>query len=1387
MSVTEFFHGESSSQKPVERSTMGDGPDELPPPPPLPAHLERQGTYLSEDLDSEEEDEEPRHGDPKSRERRHCFRGGRATEDYSQAPSNSEFGNSGSEGGAFNTIDENDVEVRLHMGSPQSSRLSISSSESGSRGASESDPRRYDHEQQCSPQDIQRDQSNSGDEEHPLEHNSHFRFSRLGHEEFHDEAVRQLNQLHKVTVFMNVGMIPQLKVEVFSSKALDLIWLVLGLASLYTAIVALYTIVEFSRDEPGHQWTIVILAGTTHLLAAAVVTFVFVAYPQRILRKLCFTSHSKPLPEQLLVAGVTCLLFGNPTTSFWGADWFWESAIKAAHDEDTTQGFLFRKLSYESDYELTVLSLISVVMSYSCIGIFGVLAELTRVTLRSVESMFTKEDEDQKQKKIRKGKGRKYKKVKDKRRKPPGKLEVQKSQAVLKLKENGMIPRLRRKQGSGMQSQRFNLDADLSFSSDSEAENDSESDPTALHENSGEINPMYKITEDIQNLIQKARDSLETILWDERGYKELLYISKTGVINVLLAGVLVVWNCIYATKWEVAPNVVPLVGIISVFRVCAYNDGSGISLCSDEKVFYRALGTGITFVLEVGLLYTYGRLLSRAKRALKRVPYSVTRPQQISFLFYAFQSVSLFFLGTIMGILVVSVEPVEYWIDRPRRNALGEFYVDVDPLFHVGVSGATISLTYYGFIVAINYSMMAWSYLPADSEGIRGCFCPLYSVTSGSDHPRGLGERTSSCLSEADTALENKIARMTALGKQHSAVGDSVLSEKQKEAALLFFRERLMVRHQLRLEDQERPVYIMIEEGARRIQQVVPFMALKRCRQISSLDSQKLRNLGTSESFRNIASMAKAELEGEPPVITMIRDLNVLILESEILAFNFTVVTYFLSNNRGDMSVEEEAALIESPNYTYEEHIIDDRSDTHCLVSSSDDRLFIAFRGTVSDANRRTDLALQLHPWDVANQKWLIEDLEDDQESVFASRGLTAHVHRGFLESYVTVRNQVLKYVDQLAVDFDGNQIRAVICTGHSLGGALATLCAFDVAVHLRKRTGRDDVAVACSTFGCPRVGNLVFMSRYNLLVPKTNRFVNAGDIIPKSPPRNFLRSITLTGYRHVGRQILLDSNGRFIISPSRIERFLQHGNMFYGNRPSAHSCTRYAFSFLLWCIQAHYHVFDPDLWHVHMETMDSIGRSRERYMNPVVRERYREIIRNKGFLYRVGKKEVRNVSVQTGSDDFPTGHAEEEAGFRVITPHEISSHDSTSSIFDNFRRLAHTQPDNEEVKSVLNHMSRVFKHFQDVEPVSLKNDADLEAGNDQACKTKNDKISFVGSHADPIPDEEQIKLKDSAKLLKQEHDLDKNPDHHTFQRLHLPEDARNEDVLGNTHGINLV
>jgi triacylglycerol lipase len=110
-------------------------------------------------------------------------------------------------------------------------------------------------------------------------------------------------------------------------------------------------------------------------------------------------------------------------------------------------------------------------------------------------------------------------------------------------------------------------------------------------------------------------------------------------------------------------------------------------------------------------------------------------------------------------------------------------------------------------------------------------------------------------------------------------------------------------------------------------------------------------------------------------------------------------------------------------------------------------------------------------------------------------------VHAGFIEAYSSVREAMVKVAKE-------SQHKKVICTGHSLGGALATLSAVDVKYNV---PGKE---VNCYTFGSPKVGNADFVKFYNGRVPQTFRFVNGVDLVPSLPPDIPF----VVDYEHVGQ-----------------------------------------------------------------------------------------------------------------------------------------------------------------------------------------------------------------------------------------------------------------------------
>lgn len=114
-----------------------------------------------------------------------------------------------------------------------------------------------------------------------------------------------------------------------------------------------------------------------------------------------------------------------------------------------------------------------------------------------------------------------------------------------------------------------------------------------------------------------------------------------------------------------------------------------------------------------------------------------------------------------------------------------------------------------------------------------------------------------------------------------------------------------------------------------------------------------------------------------------------------------------------------------------------------------------------------------------------------------------ARMHRGFVSAYFSVRESIHTYIKT-------HTTPRIIVTGHSLGGALATLCAVDLQYNFPKQ-----IQIETYTFGAPRVGNAGFRESFNRRLPRSYRIIYGMDIVPALPR-------VWQGYRHVGTEVRL-------------------------------------------------------------------------------------------------------------------------------------------------------------------------------------------------------------------------------------------------------------------------
>jgi hypothetical protein len=194
-------------------------------------------------------------------------------------------------------------------------------------------------------------------------------------------------------------------------------------------------------------------------------------------------------------------------------------------------------------------------------------------------------------------------------------------------------------------------------------------------------------------------------------------------------------------------------------------------------------------------------------------------------------------------------------------------------------------------------------------------------------------------------------------------------------------------------------------------------------------------------------------------------------------------------------------------------------------VNSNFQTIFISFRGT----SGKKDAVGNLKAW-ATEADWL------GQEPTFESDNLlpqanwegndpnflqgddllpsNLYIHNGFKTIYTSLRNEVLGAVNKAIKAYPSHQL---VFTGHSLGGALATMAAVDFNDLVPGYGDR----ISLYTFGQPRVGNKNW-AQYVDSLPFGNRMYR---VVRKGDPVAHL-VYSKWGYQHSGQQYELLDDG---------------------------------------------------------------------------------------------------------------------------------------------------------------------------------------------------------------------------------------------------------------------
>jgi hypothetical protein len=168
-------------------------------------------------------------------------------------------------------------------------------------------------------------------------------------------------------------------------------------------------------------------------------------------------------------------------------------------------------------------------------------------------------------------------------------------------------------------------------------------------------------------------------------------------------------------------------------------------------------------------------------------------------------------------------------------------------------------------------------------------------------------------------------------------------------------------------------------------------------------------------------------------------------------------------------------------------HIRSEETDTLALVCVTDEALIVTVQGSESSRDWLNNLKI----------------IKTEFHGILA--------HKGFAWCAESILPDVLAAIAR-------DPEKPVVLTGHSLGGAIATLLAVALRPH----------PVKLVTFGQPRVSTTreLKLALYGEYI----RVVNGSDVVPRSP---------WLGYSHAGTCVYLDNKGRKRIDPGEIAMLL--------------------------------------------------------------------------------------------------------------------------------------------------------------------------------------------------------------------------------------------------------
>lgn len=193
--------------------------------------------------------------------------------------------------------------------------------------------------------------------------------------------------------------------------------------------------------------------------------------------------------------------------------------------------------------------------------------------------------------------------------------------------------------------------------------------------------------------------------------------------------------------------------------------------------------------------------------------------------------------------------------------------------------------------------------------------------------------------------------------------------------------------------------------------------------------------------------------------------------------------------------------------------------DTQAFIFRVDECIVLAFRGSQEIRDWYTNFSMQLRKFTIRRE---------GQTTISSYKG---QVHTGFFLGWASVEKDVLAQMKHWQEELKpGETLPPLLVTGHSLGGALATMAAASLQ--------ENNMSVAgLYTFGQPRAGDIAFTRQLNNTLPgKVFRFINNNDVVPHVPPPFSIRNPTRF-YAHLGTVKYFNSKGLLMANYKMISR----------------------------------------------------------------------------------------------------------------------------------------------------------------------------------------------------------------------------------------------------------